>query len=186
MEIYCDKKGTNLAQAATGAKATASSCLPGHAIHQIAHLNDGLYGNAHSWIAAGTENEWAQIELPKVMPVSSVVLSRDRENRHHDRMPSSVEIWVSVDGTSWRTVACISCLPVLPKGRLKVKVYNDESRSLQLGVQAWKGLGPRDGFFQTRVMASPSYDLLKQYDVMIIWNQIETFSYTKSELEAIR
>ena len=67
-----------------------------------------------------------------------------------------------------------------------IKLYVDESRSLQLGKQVWKGLNRKDGFFQTRVMASPSFDLLKQYDVMIIWNQIETFSYSRSELEAIR
>ena len=28
-----------------GAKASASSCVPGHTIHQIANLNDGKYGN---------------------------------------------------------------------------------------------------------------------------------------------
>jgi len=70
--------------------------------------------------------------------------------------------------------------------RSPVKLYVDESRSLQLNVQVWKGLGPKDGFFQTRVMASPSFDLLKQYDVMITWNQIEKFSYSQSELEAVR
>ena len=67
-----------------------------------------------------------------------------------------------------------------------VKLYVDESRSLQLAVQVWKSLSKKDGFFQTRVMASASYDILKQYDVMIIWNQIETFSYSQTELEAIR
>ena len=26
--------------------------MPGYAIHAVAHLNDGLYGNANSWISA--------------------------------------------------------------------------------------------------------------------------------------
>ena len=52
LEIYGSDSKKNLALASGGAKATASSCLPGHAIHQVAHLNDGLYGKRHSWIAA--------------------------------------------------------------------------------------------------------------------------------------
>jgi hypothetical protein len=57
MEVYGPDSGTNLALANNGAKASASSLLPGYAIHQVAHLNDGLYGNSHSWIAAGSRNE---------------------------------------------------------------------------------------------------------------------------------
>ena len=52
LEVYGPEGGANLALAGAGAKASASSCLPGYAIHQVAHLNDGLYGNSHSWIAA--------------------------------------------------------------------------------------------------------------------------------------
>ncbi len=76
-EVYGDVKDWNLALAANGAKASASSCLAGYAIHQTAHLNDGNYGNSHSWIAANTINEWVQIELPKPVAVSKIVFSRD-------------------------------------------------------------------------------------------------------------
>ncbi|NQU25265.1 MAG: hypothetical protein HQ567_28605 [Candidatus Nealsonbacteria bacterium] len=64
LEIYGADGERNLALATGGAKASASSCLPGYAIHRIEHLNDGKYGNGQSWIAAGTTAEWAQIELP--------------------------------------------------------------------------------------------------------------------------
>ena len=57
LEVYGPEGKQNLALAAQGAKASASSCLPGYPIHQIAHLNDGQYGNSHSWIAAGTFGE---------------------------------------------------------------------------------------------------------------------------------
>ncbi|MBM4036021.1 MAG: hypothetical protein FJ291_30175, partial [Planctomycetes bacterium] len=60
LEVYGPDGKENLALAKAGAKASASSCLPGYAIHAIPHLNDGLYGNDHSWIAAGTGQEWAQ------------------------------------------------------------------------------------------------------------------------------
>lgn len=79
LEVYGEDNSVNLALAKRGAKATASSCLSGYAIHQIAHLNDGLYGNGHSWIAAGSSEEWAQIELPEPTTVASIVFSRDRE-----------------------------------------------------------------------------------------------------------
>ncbi|NIP28580.1 MAG: hypothetical protein GWN67_28005 [Phycisphaerae bacterium] len=118
LEIYGSEDGTNLALASAGAKATASSCLPGYSIHQIAHLNDGLYGNSHSWIAAGTRNEWAQIEFPKPVYVATLVFSRDREGRYHDRMPASIEIRISTDGTNWKTVARSSVFPILPEGQL--------------------------------------------------------------------
>ena len=59
-EVYGPDDVANVALATRGAKATASSCLPGHAIHRIEHLNDGQYGNGHSWIAATDRGEWAQ------------------------------------------------------------------------------------------------------------------------------
>ncbi|MCX6996707.1 MAG: discoidin domain-containing protein [Kiritimatiellaeota bacterium] len=105
LEVYGPEGGTNLALASSGAKASASSLLPGHAIHQVAHLNDGRYGNSHSWIAAGSRNEWVQIELPQPRTVSKIVISRDREGRYADRMPGAVEVCLSDDGQHWRSVA---------------------------------------------------------------------------------
>lgn len=105
LEIYGDDAKTNLALARSGGKATASSCLQGHDIHKIEHLNDGQYGNSHSWIAQGWENEWAQIELPKAAQVAKVVFSRDRDAQFRDRMPLAVEVRLSMDGQKWQT-AC--------------------------------------------------------------------------------
>jgi len=112
LEVYGPEGKTNLALASAGAKATASSCLPGYAIHQIAHLNDGLYGNSHSWIAASTGEEWVQIELPRPAAVAKLVFSRDREGRFRDRVPTSAEVRLSMDGQTWRTVAEIDPRPV--------------------------------------------------------------------------
>ena len=142
LEVYGPEGGKNLALASAGARATASSCLPGYAIHQIAHLNDGLYGNSHSWIAAGTRDEWAQIELPKTAPVAKVVFSRDREGRYRDRMPAWIEVRVSVDGSSWKTVARESALPMLPEGPLR------EEELLRYAFDCedltWRKLDPTD------------------------------------------
>lgn len=103
LEVY-SADDENLAVSSKGAKATASSCLPGYSIHQVSHLNDGLYGNSHSWIAAGTSREWAQIELAAPAVVERVVFSRDRDGRFRDRVPGDFEIQVSMDGQNWSTV----------------------------------------------------------------------------------
>ncbi len=118
LEVYGPEGGINLALASNGGKATASSLLAGYAMHQIAHLNDGLYGNGHSWIAAGSRNEWAQIELPGPRVVSKVVLSRDREGRFSDRMPGAIEVRLSDDAQNWRSVAKLDDGCLLPDGPL--------------------------------------------------------------------
>lgn len=103
-EVYGNNGTTNLALASLGGKATASSCLPGYAIHKIDHLNDGHYGNSHSWIAANSADEWAQVELPKAVEVSRVVISRDRDGKYHDRIPVQFDVSVSLDGEQWQLV----------------------------------------------------------------------------------
>jgi len=118
LEVYGPEGAANLALAATGAKASASSLLAGYPIHQVAHLNDGRYGNSHSWIAAGTRNEWAQIELPQPRTVAKVVFSRDREGRFADRIPGAVEVRLSDDGVKWQSVARLNDAFLLPEGPL--------------------------------------------------------------------
>ena len=121
LEVYGPEDRTNFALAKLGASASASSCLPGYSIHQIAHLNDGLYGNSHSWIAASTKGEWAQVELRRPVQVSRVDLSRDREGHYVDRVPIKVDVLVSMDGEAWQTVAQMKNLaPKIPTaGRLR-------------------------------------------------------------------
>jgi hypothetical protein len=102
LEIYGPDLQLNLALASRGAVARASSVLPGHAIHAVAHLNDGLYGNSHSWISATAGEEWAEIELPEPALVSRVVISRDREGRFMDRQILEAEVRLSSDGQSWK------------------------------------------------------------------------------------
>ncbi len=120
MEVYAQgpDSGRNLALAKEGAKASASSCLPGYTQHRIAHLNDGQYGNSYSWIPEGASKEWAQIELSQVAKVSRVVLSRDRTGQHSDRVPMDFEVLVSMDGREWRSVRRIEgSVAVVAAGR---------------------------------------------------------------------
>jgi hypothetical protein len=117
LEVHASGSGTNLALASVGSKATASSCLPGYAIHQVAHLNDGQYGNERSWISAGTADEWAQIEMPESRPVAKVVISRDRKGRYADRVPIVFSVMLSDDGMQWQTVRKVHGVAATPMKR---------------------------------------------------------------------
>jgi hypothetical protein len=103
-EVYGAEGGPNLALAEKGAKASASSCLGGYAQHAIPNLNDGQYGNDHSWIPATSSEEWAQIELPAVAKVAKIVISRDRNRQYGDRVPTEFDLRLSLDGKEWTTV----------------------------------------------------------------------------------
>lgn len=108
LEVYGPDSTTNLAQSSRGAVARASSLLAGYAIHAVAHLNDGLYGNDHSWIAATADQEWAEIELPAPTQVARVVISRDRNGQFTDRQILEAEVHVSLDGQNWQPVAALN------------------------------------------------------------------------------
>ncbi len=110
-EVYGPESGENLALASRGTVASASSLLAGYAIHAVAHLNDGRYGNAHSWIAATPGEAWAQLELPGAAEVDRVVLSRDREGAFQDRIPVKAEVLLSMNGTDWQAVAALEDVP---------------------------------------------------------------------------
>ncbi len=105
LEVYGPEGGTNLALAG---KAAASSVYPNAAIHQVRHLNDGQYGNSHSWISAERGAGWAQVELAEPATVARVVWSRDSVDppKFKDRLPLDYHLDVSEDGREWRTVAC--------------------------------------------------------------------------------
>jgi hypothetical protein len=99
LEVFA--QGRNIALASTGSIATASSEYPNADIHKIAHLNDGLIGNSHSWISNEKGQGWVQIEFDKVYEIDRVVWSRDRERHYHDRTPSKYRCEISLDGKSW-------------------------------------------------------------------------------------
>jgi hypothetical protein len=132
LEIFGPDGRENLAAAERGSVASASSLLPGYAIHQVRHLNDGLYGNEHSWIAASRTAEWVQIEFPQPASVARVIVTRDRSGRYSDRIPEAFEVLVSRDGQQWQAVARrdrtaanrARRLPYLPVDRLPAPTWD--------------------------------------------------------------
>src|SRR5207248_4213006 len=107
LQVFGADETRNLALASEGAKASASSLLPGFTMHQIEHLNDGRFGNDWSWISATRGSGWAQIELPKPMTINRVIWSRDAAEipRFDDRLTVAYRIEISEDGITWKTVS---------------------------------------------------------------------------------
>ncbi|HLJ57262.1 MAG TPA: DUF1553 domain-containing protein [Chthonomonadaceae bacterium] len=107
LQVFGPGSNADLALASAGAKARASSLLPGYAIHQVPHLNDGKFGNEHSWISNTRGAGWAQIELAAERTIDTVVWSRDGAEipRFDDRIPTRYRIEVSRDGAAWTVVS---------------------------------------------------------------------------------
>ncbi len=103
----------NLAFVGNGAKpATASSARP-EPIHQPPGINDGAYGNAHSWIGT-TPQSWFQIDLGKGTAIGQFKLGRDRTGQFRDRAVDTLKIETSLDGQAWQTVFEQKGLTTLP------------------------------------------------------------------------
>ncbi|MEI6781230.1 MAG: sugar-binding domain-containing protein [Verrucomicrobiota bacterium] len=91
------------------ARAAASSVISGFPIHQIAHLNNGWYGNEASWIA-GADPSWAQIDLGSRYTISRVCLGNDHTKRAKDRGATAFRLLTAVEydpdsgARTWQTV----------------------------------------------------------------------------------
>lgn len=86
-----------------GARALASSTIPGYALHTPAHLNDGWFGNSQSWIPASLP-AWAEIDLAGPRTISSVRVGNDHLGEFTDRSATSMKVMVA-SGSEWRQVA---------------------------------------------------------------------------------
>ncbi len=74
----------NLAAASTGATAFAKDVISGYAEHAIAHLNDGEYGNTHSWVA-GSDQTFVGISFALPTTFDSLAFGRDNTGLCTDR-----------------------------------------------------------------------------------------------------
>ncbi len=106
LEIYTT--GTpprNVAIDREGPVVTSSGDYSGNAKHQLAHLNDGQYGNSRSWISNTTGRGWVELELPEPVEIDHVVWGRDRQSNFVDRLAVEYRIEVSNTTEQWVVVA---------------------------------------------------------------------------------
>ncbi len=95
----------NVAAASAGGRATASSEYPNAPIHKIAHLNDGLIGNSHSWISSERGKGSITLAWPKAVTIDRVVWGRDREETYRDRLAIDYELQAALEPGRWQVVA---------------------------------------------------------------------------------
>lgn len=119
------------------AMASASSVYSEGAmpIHQVAHLNDGWYGNSASWIA-GDMPCWAQVDLGGEYDISEVRLGNEHLGAYRDRAATELKVMVATSPHAWQTVAeyrgealtAALSLPFEPKAARYVRVEITASR----------------------------------------------------------
>jgi hypothetical protein len=107
LEVY-DTAGRNVALASTGVKPSASGSLVVAGRHELAHINDGQYGNGRSWLASQRSGSWVMLEFPERVTIERIVWSRDRQAAFADRTPTAYRIEVSAElsgDDTWKVVA---------------------------------------------------------------------------------
>ena len=108
LEVFANGTTTmNIALVSGGTKATASGTYPNSDIHKLEHLNDGIYGNAKSWISNEKGRGWVELEFPELREISEVRWSRDRATppQYADRVATQYTIETSLDVQTWTAVA---------------------------------------------------------------------------------
>jgi hypothetical protein len=96
----------NVALASAGARLTSSgNYAAAPAIHRLDFINDGVYGNSHSWISSEVGKGWVQIELQEPAVVDRIVWGRDRQSRYSDRLAVQYRIEVAAEPDAWQIVA---------------------------------------------------------------------------------
>jgi len=95
----------NVALADRGGQPISSGNYSETGIHQLKHVNEGLYGNSHSWISNEKGGGWVQIEWPKTQTIDRVIWSRDRTGQFKDRLAICYRIEVATEPGKWTTVA---------------------------------------------------------------------------------
>lgn len=107
LEVFTAEEGRNVALAKNGAVATASGSYANNPKHQLAHINDGRYGNDFSWISNEAGRGWVQLKFAKPERIASIRWGRDQlpQPKYQDRVAVQYKIETSLDGETWTTVA---------------------------------------------------------------------------------
>lgn len=107
-EIYTDgPEPRNVALASCGTKVTASGSRTSEA-HKLEHINDGQFGNTHSWMSDTNGRGWVQFELAEPTRISKVVWSRDRKGEFQDRLPTAYTLEAGLASDSLNTIGGVT------------------------------------------------------------------------------
>lgn len=104
LEVW-DTSGQNIALASAGAQVTSSGDNVTPDRHELRFLNDGVYGNSHSWMSSETGKGWVVVEFPQTKSIERIVWGRDRPGKFVDRLPTEYRIEVADASNEWQLVA---------------------------------------------------------------------------------
>ncbi|MFZ4766963.1 MAG: DUF1553 domain-containing protein, partial [Roseimicrobium sp.] len=104
LEVF-NTDGENIALASANATATSSGDIIVADRHDLKHINDGLYGNARSWMANEKGRGWVVVEFALEHIIERVAWGRDREGKYTDRLATDYVIEVADASGAWRAVA---------------------------------------------------------------------------------
>jgi Protein of unknown function (DUF1553)/Protein of unknown function (DUF1549)/Planctomycete cytochrome C len=104
LEVF-NTAGMNVALAAAGATATSSGDTTVADRHELRFVNDGLYGNSHSWMSNENGKGQVELEFTEEQTIDRVVWGRDREGQFSDRLAVDYRIEIADASGEWRTVA---------------------------------------------------------------------------------
>ncbi|MDB4689082.1 DUF1549 and DUF1553 domain-containing protein [Verrucomicrobia bacterium] len=106
LEIFrAGARSINVAHSSLGVKTSSSGNYSESGIHQLKHINEGLYGNSHSWISNEKGGGWVQFELPRIERIDRIIWSRDRTGQFKDRLPIEYRIEIADESGQWQTIA---------------------------------------------------------------------------------
>ncbi|WP_165066334.1 PSD1 and planctomycete cytochrome C domain-containing protein [Paludisphaera rhizosphaerae] len=145
LEVYsAGDEPLNVALASNGGKASASSELPNVSIHKIVHLNDGVHGNARSWISHSPGRGVATVSWPEPVLIDRVVWGRDRLGSYRDRLPIHYIVEAAETADSWKVVATsmdrASYRPGAPAAKVAPEAESLRKRREELNAEL-AGLG---------------------------------------------
>jgi mono/diheme cytochrome c family protein len=104
LEIF-DPSGRNVALASAGATVRSSGDTTVADRHDLRFINDGRYGNSHSWMSNEPGKGWVDLDLGSERTIERVSWSRDRQGEYEDRLAIDYRIEVIAPDGSWRVVA---------------------------------------------------------------------------------
>ena len=104
LEVF-DTEARNVALASAGTTVTSSGDTVVADRHELRQINDGRYGNSHSWMSNEKGQGWVVLEFGKEHLIERVVWGRDREGTFSDRLATNYLIEAADDLGEWRAVA---------------------------------------------------------------------------------
>ena len=147
----------NSTNVALKGKPSASSNFPSNPKHQLAHINDGKYGNSRSWISGEKGKGWVQIELEEITTINKITWARDRERKYTDRLPTAYRIEVATEPNQWQTLISSDSRAPQSSPETDPVAYNLAGlphKQAQRAREVWKQIQPLEET-RTKLLTTP-------------------------------